>query len=73
MAKYCDYGKKKPDFLKRKAGRELGLSWKSDLNRRPIDYESIALPTELFQQYILFMGRQKPVINTKQHIAKCLM
>ena len=26
------------------------ISWKSDSNRRPADYESAALPTEPFQQ-----------------------
>lgn len=25
------------------------FGWKSDLNRRPTDYESVALPTALFQ------------------------
>ena len=27
----------------------LKFSWKRDLNTRPADYESAALPTELFQ------------------------
>ena len=39
------------------------LSRKPDSNRRPIHYEWIALPTELFRQYIVFLKCDAKVVN----------
>ena len=39
------------------------LSRKPDSNRRPIHYEWIALPTELFRRYIVFLKCDAKVVN----------
>ena len=53
-------------FLKQKAGEIFpGLlwSWKCDSNTRPADYESAALPTELFQHFLFFLCSLEPALS----------
>ena len=44
-------------------GMRLSWSWWSDSNRRPADYKSAALPTELYQP-ILFGDKRRFSIST---------
>ena len=38
-------------------------SWRADLNRRPADYESAALPAELRQHYFIILHNFHEIIN----------
>ena len=44
-----------PDWSRRQAYQ---WSWRSDLNRRPADYKSAALPTELCQHHLILNERE---------------
>ena len=54
-------------FFKTKKTGEIfpGLlwSWKCDSNTRPADYESAALPTELFQHFLFFLCSLEPALS----------
>jgi hypothetical protein len=43
----------------------FGVSWRADLNRRPADYESAALPAELRQQQFCILRNSSHIINRK--------